>query len=454
MLDLPAAGRALCCTSFGGNRLNTAPFAHWLRIGLGRPILHLRDHDSQPYRETILDACLHDTAYDRQCEGSRAAYLFDVIVATGEPDYYRDHLLAASAPEALDGDDGEQIIALLGLFAAQGDAEARAQLYRVFDANIATERPDGATEIVETDGLAGLLAIIARLAFDPDDDWEAYRFVRDAIERSGEEETWRALRDAAAADPIVANFFALAQRGREQDENPVLVDREPAPTADYATLRARFLAGEPSAYGQLLRWVRTATDDELCLAAADVLSEDDPKRLKAYLFLFSKRSFPLDHTRLLALARHPDHFVSHQALMALSHLAHPNIRALGLALLAEGNGGGARLLANNYQDGDFALIERLLLTWTDRDEIHALGFGLRDIAEAQQRPVAIGALSAAYERGPCSLCREHSVELLAAVQTLPAWLVAECQHDANKHLREMAREYAVQGDDERIAQTT
>ncbi len=430
--------------------MDIAPFAHWLRIGLGRPILHLRDHASRPYSETILDACLHDTVYDRQCEGGRARYLFDVIAATGEPGYYRDRILAASAPEMLDGDDGEQILGLLGLFATQGDAEARAQLYTVFDANSATTRPAGATEIVEVDGVAGLLAIVGPLSFDPDDDWEAYRFVRDAIERSGEAETWAALRDAATADPIAASFFALAQHGRDQYEDPTLTDREPAPTADYVTLRADFLASEPNALGQLRRWAITAPDDQLRLVAADVLTEDDPKRLEAYLALFRERPFPLDHTRLLTLARSSERRIMGFSRTALANLTHSDVRALALALLAEGDGDGARLLANNYQDGDFALIERLLPTWTDRDEIHSLGFGLQHLAEAQQIPEAIGALAAAYEHGPCSFCREHTVELLAAVQPLPAWLVDECQHDANKHLREMAHEYAEKGQTERV----
>ncbi len=434
--------------------MDTAPFAHWLRIGLGRPILHLRRNDSRPYRETILDACLHDTVYDRQCEGSRAPYLFDVIAATGEPDYYRDHLLAASAPETLDGDDGEQILALLGLFAAQGDTEARAQLYRVFDTNIASERPDAATEIVEVDGVVGLLAIAGRLSFDADDDWEAYCFIRDASKRSGDEETWAALHNAAANDPTLTDFVALAQRGREQDENRMLVDWETEPTVDYATLRARFLAGDQSALRQLRRWTRTAPDDQLRLAAADLLTEDNPTRLKVYLSLFTKRQFPLDHTRLLTFARHPDRRIAGLSRTTLANLTHPDIRTLGLALLSEGDGGGARLLANNYQDGDFALIERLLLAWTDRDEIHSLGYGLRDMAETQRRPESIGALSAAYERGPCSLCREHTVELLAAVQTLPTRLVAECQHDANKRLRELARDYAAaQGSGEKATQS-
>ena len=405
-------------------------FAHWLRIGLGRPIVHLRDHDSRPYRATLLDACLHDTVYDRQCEGSRAPYLFDVIAVTGEPNYYREHLLAARAPEALNGDDGEQILGLLGQFAARGDSDARARLYRIFDANNATERPDGATEIVEVDGVAGLLAIVGRLAFDPDDDWEAYRFVRDAIERSGEAATWAALRDAATHDTDTANFYAMAVRERERDENPTRTTSEPESTEGYATLRARFREGEQGVYEQLRRWARTATDDEMRLAAADVLTEDDPKRLEVYLSLFRKRPFPLDHIRLLTLARSPERRIMGFSRTALANLTHPDVRALGLALLTEGDGDGARLLANNYQEGDFALIERLLLTWTDRDEIHALGFGLRDMAKAQPTAAATAALLALYEIDPCALCRHGAVTLLRQIGTAPVWLEAEYEYDS------------------------
>jgi hypothetical protein len=410
--------------------LDTINFARWLRIGLGRPILYLRDSASHLYRDTILDACLHDTVYDRQCEGSRAPYLFDVITATGEPDYYRDHLIAASAPEVLDGNDGEQLVAILGQFAKGGDSEARTWLYKVFDANVATERPDGATEIVEVDGVAGLLAIVGRLSFDSDDDWEAYRFVCDAIERTGEAETWAALRDAATTDPALMDFFALAQRGRDRYESPALVDRGPVPRADYATLRADFLAAEPNALGQIRRWAITAPDDQLRLAAADVLTEDDPKRLEVYLSLFRKRLFPLEHARLLTLARNAERRIRGPARTILANLTHSDIRTLGLALLAEGDGDGARLLANNYQEGDFTLIERLLLTWSDRDELHSLGFGLRDMAEAHPVAAATAALLTLYEIDPCALCRHGVVALLRQIGSAPDWLEVEYEYDS------------------------
>jgi hypothetical protein len=43
-----------------------------LHIGPGRAILFAQANNLTPYHDLILHACLHNTAYDPQCEGSRA----------------------------------------------------------------------------------------------------------------------------------------------------------------------------------------------------------------------------------------------------------------------------------------------------------------------------------------------------------------------------------------------
>ncbi len=63
--------------------MTTELFAEWLFRGLGRPYLYLQSHDSTPYLDVLLHACLYNPVYDRQCEGSRANYLFGLISLTG-----------------------------------------------------------------------------------------------------------------------------------------------------------------------------------------------------------------------------------------------------------------------------------------------------------------------------------------------------------------------------------
>jgi hypothetical protein len=55
--------------------METREFKNAIALGLGRAVLHLLDRDVHPFREVILDACLHNKAYDPQVESSRAAYM-------------------------------------------------------------------------------------------------------------------------------------------------------------------------------------------------------------------------------------------------------------------------------------------------------------------------------------------------------------------------------------------
>ena len=70
-------------------------FRRVLEIGLGRIIIFLKTHDAAPYRDVILEACLHDTRYAGYVEYRRSTYLFDVISLTNDQQFYRDKILQA-----------------------------------------------------------------------------------------------------------------------------------------------------------------------------------------------------------------------------------------------------------------------------------------------------------------------------------------------------------------------
>jgi hypothetical protein len=109
--------------------MNHAELKHVLEVGLGRIIVFLQQHDARPYHDLILDACIHNMAYDPQVEGTFEQYVFDIIQMTGEPMVFRDHLLA-NLPEDMEDDRDElHMVRLAKLFAQQGDAEARQAIY-------------------------------------------------------------------------------------------------------------------------------------------------------------------------------------------------------------------------------------------------------------------------------------------------------------------------------------
>ena len=47
-------------SALGRGQMNKRAFRRALRYGFGRAILHLQQHDAAPYRDDILDGCLHD----------------------------------------------------------------------------------------------------------------------------------------------------------------------------------------------------------------------------------------------------------------------------------------------------------------------------------------------------------------------------------------------------------
>jgi hypothetical protein len=419
-------------------------FVRVVAVGLGRAVLHLQSHDAAPYRDTILPACLHNMVYDTQVEEGREQYLFDLISLTGETDFYRERLSAA-LPATHDPRDRGQIGAVLRLFAERGDETSRTALYDAFTAAGGRDVSALGDQIVELDGVPGLLFVAQQLSTGDCDSWSLEHLVWLAKEMDGLDVVARALADASATDSRVAAFAAAARAALAPEEDSgeraaAIQQRRREEAADYERLRQRLEAGDGKAASLLWLWGSEASESELVRAATDLLRESEPWRLRAYLRLFHRRRFPLDPAPLLALARSADETTAHQALYALGLVEHPAVRSLALDLLSRGDGRGAALFVGNYEDGDYARLEQALSSWQDRDGLHGLGFNLRKVVAAHPTPAASPALMALYERGPCALCRYGAVQLLQQVASVPSWMYAECRHDADPAIRELVGE--------------
>src|SRR3954454_9360312 len=109
--------------------MNQRAFCRALRYGYVRVILYLQQHDAAPYRDDILDGCLHAWTFLPDILGRHDHYMFEIISSTGERAFYRDHILAAVA-SARDDLDGYHVFALARLFADEGDEAAREALDR------------------------------------------------------------------------------------------------------------------------------------------------------------------------------------------------------------------------------------------------------------------------------------------------------------------------------------
>jgi len=403
-------------------------FQHVLELGLGRAILYLRDHDAGPYRDIILNACLHNQAYDSQIEGNRVRYMFEIVRLTREPGFYREQILTALAARSKDWDS--QAYDLVSLFAQQGDNQARRLMQDTFVKNIMEDCPYGGA-FMELDGSDGYVFVAAQLGDQAlaEDEW-VYSFLhRRAEELLGKEEAWLALEQASIHNSRVNAYIEALRTSRTQEEERRKKSRPDVTLFSYEQLKEQLYRRLP-----WVHWGIHATEADLKKAAADLLAEIDPERIRRLLSIFRGRRFPLDFRPLIEMANSSDHQISFRAFTALGQIAHPEVRGFALSLLQLSipRGCPVRLLINNYQDGDHALVETFVQKLQDKDEIHRVDIDIRDFYEAHpnlEREVRIR--RQLYEIGPCILCREGHVERLLELNALPDWMGEECQYDAN-----------------------
>jgi len=73
--------------------VNKSNFQELIKAGLGRGILYARDNDVRPFRDVILDACLHCYSADPQSEGTRAGYMLELVNLLPDRQFYCDEVL-------------------------------------------------------------------------------------------------------------------------------------------------------------------------------------------------------------------------------------------------------------------------------------------------------------------------------------------------------------------------
>src|SRR5262249_26078764 len=146
-------------------------------------------------------------------------------------------------------------------------------------------------------------------------------------------------------------------------------------------------------------------------------------------------------SRLVELARSDDWRVANGAVSALAHISHDTVRELALERLrtSERAAHGVELLAKNYREGDYRLIEALNVRGMDDWACHRLGIEVRHFVEKHLSHEAVASLRLLYEHGPCSLCRGGVVELLLKLDGLTDAMRAECRYDASAEVRSLAR---------------
>jgi hypothetical protein len=427
-------------------KLTPGEFADALGKGLGRAVLHVRDHGSDGLEEVLANALLHEERWDRQAEDGHAPYLYEVVNATGRKNLYATRILSGALDSGDEADVG-QLLQLTRLLAQDGWPNARETLYARFDRGDLADRSIGADEIVRLDGLDGLRHVAAKLGPEyetPDEerDWIPHYLCGIASERIGDPAVAAAL--SASDHPSVRLFWQAAERQRAAD---AVREVQPCPLHSAEELIAAVEqlddAGSAHLWGER-SFVRTASDEQIEAIFAALVRERRRPQLLAYLRLFHFRAVPRLDPRLFELARSTDDVIQTRTVHALAKVRDPAVRELAIGLLRTGpravRNGAIALLIRNYEAGDHRLIEEALPGLGTPWERHSAALDLDKVAQASGDHLLVPALDWAYENTPCGNCRGCIVKRLMTMGRLTPERIEECRFDSDEFTRSLVAE--------------
>ena len=314
-------------------------FQYLIHLGHGRAILYARDNDVQPFRDVILDACLHCRGVDPSSEGTRADYMLELVSLLPDRQFYCDEVLKA-LPRSGDDYDANQRFRFAECLAFDGDERARQLMYDNFNPG-PKQGELIALNFVNLDGLKGFLFVASKIGemfmSQPDATmWAGGEWpYSEAIEICGEEQTKTALRESSTTNPAIDTYRlqiekyavdGINNRGRMEEIRAL----------SYEQLRPHL----PGSRASLHIWGKHASKDELEHAARGLLAAQTPEEQFQHLQIFRWRLFPLDPSRLIELSLSEDEKMGCAAADAITQITYPAIRETALRLLRDRLGQG------------------------------------------------------------------------------------------------------------------
>ena len=412
-------------------------FRHMLHLGLGRAVLYARDHAVDEFRDVILDACLHCHSHDVQCEGTRAAYMLNLLDFLPDKSFYCDAVLN-SLPGSGDTRDATQRFHFAACLASEGNERAKQALYESYDPGPSMGELIG-IDFLRMDGIKGLLFVAEKmgaLLMTKPKRVDIGYLLMVSIDECGEQDTRDALRKAGEQNPQIETYRLAAEASERKGQSQS--GKAPIWSQSFEQIKSRLSEINIS---QLRLWGERACDEDIELAAHSLTVAQDAKAQAAHLHIFGRKKFPLNPSFLLSKVEIEEERIGFAAVSALTHVTHPAVRKLAFRLVetrSELRLEAIDLLARNYQPSD----RKTMLRWFEEEQepqiLHSYAMDMEDFWKAHpDEESEAPMLLALYQKGPCSFCREGVVRRLIELQAFTEELKAECAYDANDDIRDL-----------------
>lgn len=431
-------------------RLSREEFTSALQRGQGRTFLYAREYGLHDVADLLFEACLHDQAYDRQCEDSRAKWLLDMFQGTPEHKRFTSSILTALATET-DTYDLLQLCELAALMATRGDEEAHsALLSRVMQQSAGTDDNwVGASELVKVEGVDAVVRLARNygtlLLIDPDEEPPPLAQLYDDDVPI---EARNTLEELSSADPKIRAYWEYNLRDEAHTPYSKEKHRERIRREYPLQKILEDAAAEVGEYpGYYLSFGRAATQEELETVFNRLIAEPNEQVCLRLLWVFRRVELPSIHPRLWEFVKSSNEQLRNAAFTALAQINDSSVGEFARQKLKSGesieeNSELLDLFVHNYQPGDGNIIwpatQKVKL---ESENIHWIGLSILNICDANEAPDLFEALKWVYENGPCSICRKSAVEHMIKLKLIEPEVIEECLFDADEDLQKVAREF-------------
>ncbi len=353
-------------------------FTRAMKRGLGRCSLLLeKGVDIERFKPIVLYGCLNELAFDEQCEGTRAQYIFELTRYFNDDDYF-----AGSASEKfLTGSAHfNHLCDLLFCFADSGNQTARnainekyGQIYRGLMKTrqsvklsrisdnyeyICINLCNGGNEDTLLKIAADMGEYFLRRKNDGIDDlyWEFAWFLSSNKKQYLRKGIWKKLNALAEKSENIRKFIKVLKyeeprRNKEKQKYPETME----------------ILRQGKLYGKHLITLRESlrkNPESMAAAARLALSEPDEEKKAYILRMFMSRYciYPLDPKPIIEYARSENKELKKAAADVLTYVRNDSVRSFAFELIEQGENvfGGLEMLLTNFRAEDGKLVMRLL----------------------------------------------------------------------------------------------
>ena len=295
----------------------------------------------------------------------------------------------------------------------------------------------GQDQLIEIEGISGVLKVaeVVGQRILEKNDWEESWHVDNFQKKNKNLSVYNELKKAGKKNKFIAAYYKSIL-----DNKWTLPKRRKFTTFSYNLVKEKIETNKFRAIST--NRANDLSTEEVTKLADELLMEKNQQKQELYLRFFAKRKFPFDYHSILKIASGKNPAKTRLvefSVEALKFFAGKDIRQLGIDKLNSQKNPFAylNLLVSNYKKGDNKLLNEIANRSDNKDFIHSVGFGFRDIYEANNTKECKEPLEILYSKMNCGLCRKSVVQLLLDNNVLSDKILQEIKFDSNEELQKL-----------------